>query len=74
MYKEPDEVSAAVMHALFDPSPRPNYPVVPNQREAEWTIRKIMEEMAELNADHEYSYTDEELIRMLKEATATQRR
>ena len=72
MYKEPDEVSAAVMHASFDPSP--NYPVVPNQREAVWTIRKIMEEMAGLNADHEYSYTDEELIRMLKEATAAQRR
>ena len=29
--------------------------------------------MAELNADHEYSYTDEELIQMLKEATAAQR-
>ena len=73
MYKEPDDVAAAVMHALFDESPKPNYLVVPNQREAEWTIRKIIEEMAELNADHEYSYSDEELIRMLKEATAAQR-
>jgi NAD(P)-dependent dehydrogenase (short-subunit alcohol dehydrogenase family) len=74
MYKEPDEVSAAVMRALFDESPKPNYLVVPNEEEADWTIRKIIEEMAELNADHEYSFSDEELIEMLKEATAAQRK
>lgn len=73
MYKEPDDVAAAVMHALFDDAPKPNYLVVPNEREAGWTIRKIIEEMAELNADHEYSYSDEELIQMVKEATAKQR-
>ena len=73
MYKEPDEVTAAVMHALFDDAPKPNYMVVPNVEEAEWTIRKIIEEMAELNADHEYSFSDEELIQMVTEATAAQR-
>jgi NAD(P)-dependent dehydrogenase (short-subunit alcohol dehydrogenase family) len=73
MYKEPDEVSAAIMHALFDPDPKPNYLVVPNQREADWTIRRIIEEMAELNADQPYSYTDDELIKMVREATAAQR-
>jgi NAD(P)-dependent dehydrogenase (short-subunit alcohol dehydrogenase family) len=73
MYKEPDDVTAAVMHALFDESPKPNYLVVPNEKEAGWTIRKIIEEMAELNADHEYTYSDEELIEMLKETTAAQR-
>ena len=74
MYKEPDEVTAAVMHALFDESPKANYLVVPNEEEAGWTIRKIIEEMAELNADHTYTYSDEELIQMLKEATAAQRK
>jgi NAD(P)-dependent dehydrogenase (short-subunit alcohol dehydrogenase family) len=73
MYKEPDEVAAAVMHALFADAPKPNYLVVPNENEAGWTIRKIIEEMAELNADHEYTYSDEELIQMVKEATALQR-
>ncbi len=73
MYKEPDEVSAAVMHALFDESPKPNYLVVPNQEEAGWTIGRIIEEMAELNADQQYSYSDEELMQMVKEATAKQR-
>jgi len=73
MYKEPDEVSAAIMQALFDESPKPNYLVVPDEEEAGWTIRKIIEEMAELNADQEYSYSDAELIEMLKEATAAER-
>tara|TARA_R110000782_G_scaffold17816_12_gene49562 strand:+ start:3216 stop:4184 length:969 start_codon:yes stop_codon:yes gene_type:complete len=73
MYKDPDDVTAAVMHALFDPAPKANYLVVPNQQEAEWTIRKMIEETAELNADHEFSYSDDELVQMLKEATAAQR-
>ncbi len=74
MYEDPDAVTVAVMHALFDDSPKPNYLVVPNETEARWTISKIIEEMAELNADHKYSYSDEELIQMLKEATAAQRK
>jgi NAD(P)-dependent dehydrogenase (short-subunit alcohol dehydrogenase family) len=74
LIKEPDDVTDAVVHALFDESPKPNYLVVPNETEARWTISKIVEEMAELNADQKYSYTDEELIEMRKEATAAQRK
>ena len=73
MYKEPDEVTAAVMDALFADAPKPNYLVVPNEQEAGWTIGRMIEETAELNADQEYSYSDEELIEMLKAATAVQR-
>lgn len=73
MYKEPDEVTAAVIHALFDDAPKPNYMVVPNRKEASWTIGTIIQEMAELNADQEYTYSDEELIQMVKDATAMQR-
>lgn len=73
MYKEPDEVSAAVLHALFAESPKPNYMVVPNEREAGWTVGRLIEETAEFNADQEYTYSDEELVQMLKEATAAQR-
>lgn len=36
-------------------------------------IGRIFEEMAELNADQEYTYSDEELIEMLNAATAAQR-
>ena len=60
--------------ALFDASPKPNYLVVPSEEEAGWTIRRIIEEMAELNADQEFTYSDEELIEMLKEATAAERK
>jgi hypothetical protein len=30
--------------------------------------------MAELNADHRYSYSDEQLIQMVRDATAAQRK
>ena len=39
-YKDPDEVAAAVEHALFDPQPKRRYMVVPDQHEGEITIRK----------------------------------
>ena len=47
--------------------------VAPNQGEAERTIGRMIEEMAEFNADQEFAYTDEQLIEMLKAATAAQR-
>lgn len=34
----------------------------------------LAEELAELNADHPYSYSDEELIQILTAATAAQRK
>jgi hypothetical protein len=37
------------------------------------TIRRILEKVAKRNADQEYSYSDAELIQMMKEATAAQR-
>lgn len=52
----------------------PLIPVISTSIATRWTISKLIEEMAELNADHEYSYSDEELIQMLKEATAAQRK
>ena len=47
--KEPDEVSAAFLHALFDPDPKRRYMVVPNENQAEITIEKAIEEMVQLN-------------------------
>ena len=69
-FKEPDEVSAAFMQALFDENPKRRYMVVPNQREAEITIKKAIEELVQLNEGHEYSYDREALIAMLDEALA----
>ena len=69
-HKEPDEVAEAVYHALFDPTPKMRYMVVPNQNEAEWTIRKAIQELVELNQDHAFSYDRDALIQMLDEALA----
>jgi NAD(P)-dependent dehydrogenase (short-subunit alcohol dehydrogenase family) len=67
-YKKPDEVAIAVEHALFDATPKRRYMVVPEQREAEITIRKQIEQLVQLNEGHAYSYDREALVRMLDEA------
>jgi NAD(P)-dependent dehydrogenase (short-subunit alcohol dehydrogenase family) len=66
--KKPDEVSAALLEFLTDDKPKRRYMVVPNQRQAEVTIRKAIEELVQLNERHEYSYDREALIAMLDEA------
>ena len=65
---EPHQVADAVANALFSDSPKEHYLVVPEQRQAEWTIRKALEEVASLNEDHEFSYSRDELVKMLDEA------
>ncbi len=64
-YKEPDEVAAATLHALFDPTPKRRYMVVPNQQEAGWTVGKAMQELVQLNEGQAYSYSREQLVEML---------
>jgi NAD(P)-dependent dehydrogenase (short-subunit alcohol dehydrogenase family) len=72
-YKEPDEVAAAVAQALFEPTPKRRYMVVPNQQEAEYTIRKQIEQLAQLNEGQPYAYDRDELVKMLDAALATSR-
>jgi NAD(P)-dependent dehydrogenase (short-subunit alcohol dehydrogenase family) len=69
-YKDPDEVAAAVEHALFDPQPKRRYMVVPEQREAEVTIWKQIAQLVQLNEGQPYTYSRDELVRMLDEALA----
>jgi NAD(P)-dependent dehydrogenase (short-subunit alcohol dehydrogenase family) len=69
-YKEPDEVATAVEQALFEPSPKRRYMVVPNQEEAEITVRKQIEQLVQLNERQPYSYDRAALIKMLDEALA----
>ena len=67
-YKEPAEVTASFMHFLFDDNPRRRYMTVPNEREAEITIRKIIQETAQLNEMQAYKHSRDELVAMLDEA------
>jgi NAD(P)-dependent dehydrogenase (short-subunit alcohol dehydrogenase family) len=69
-YKEPDEVSDAFMHALFDDSPLRRYVVVPNEEEQGWTIRTKVNELVQLNTWGPYSYSRDELVAMIDEAMA----
>ena len=72
-YKEPDEVAAAVEQALFEPEPKRRYMVVPNQEEAEVTIRKQIEQFVQLNEGQPYAYDRTTLVKMLDEALAKAR-
>ena len=67
-YKEPDEVSEAFMHALFDDDPLRRYVVVPNAEEQEFTIRTKVNELVQLNEWGPYSYSRDQLIELLDEA------
>jgi NAD(P)-dependent dehydrogenase (short-subunit alcohol dehydrogenase family) len=72
-YKAPDEVAEAVTLALFEADPKRRYMVVPNQYEAEITIKKAIQELVQLNEGHAYTYDRENLMQMLDEALATAR-
>jgi len=70
-YKEPDEVTEAFMHALFDDNPLRRYMVVPNEKEQDMTIRTKVNELVQLNRWGPYSYSRDELIKMLDEALSS---
>jgi NAD(P)-dependent dehydrogenase (short-subunit alcohol dehydrogenase family) len=72
-YKKPDDVAAAVELALFEATPKRRYMVVPEQREAEVTVRKQIEQLVQLNEGQPYTYDRDALVRMLDEALATAR-
>ncbi len=69
-YKEPDEVSEAFMHALFDDNPLRRYVVVPNAEEQAMTIGTKVNELVQLNQWGPYSYSRDQLVEMLDEALA----
>ena len=67
-YKEPDEVSTAFMHAMFDDNPLRRYMVVPNAEEQEFTIRTKVDQLVQLNQWGPYSYSRDQLVELLDEA------
>jgi NAD(P)-dependent dehydrogenase (short-subunit alcohol dehydrogenase family) len=67
-YKQPDEVAEAFLRALTDERPRRRTMVVPNQLEADMTLRAAMARVVELNEGQPYAHDREGLIRLLDEA------
>jgi NAD(P)-dependent dehydrogenase (short-subunit alcohol dehydrogenase family) len=72
-YKEPDEVAAAVEKALFEPSPKRRYMVVPYPWQAESTIRAQMRQLVQLNEGQPYTFDRDALVKMLDESLARAR-
>lgn len=66
--KEPDEVTDAFMHALFDDEPLRRYMVVPNEEQQELTIKTKVTELVQLNEWGPYSYSRDQLVDMIDEA------
>jgi len=66
----PEPVAEAIEHALFNDKPKEHYLVVADPFEAMITIGKAFEELVNLNHDHLYEYSREELIKMLDSETA----
>ena len=69
-YKEPDEVTEAFMHALFNDEPLLRYMVVPRVEEQEWTIGTKLNELVQLIQGGPYIDSRDELVEMLDAARA----
>jgi NAD(P)-dependent dehydrogenase (short-subunit alcohol dehydrogenase family) len=74
MYKDPDDVAAAVEAALFAPLPRRRYMVVPNQEQAAWTINALLNQLVQLNEGQPYAYSRSKLIALLDDALSRERK
>jgi len=59
-----------VERALSEPTVQRRYMVVPNQDEAELTIKKQIEQLVQLNERQPYSYDRAALLKMLDDALA----
>lgn len=70
--QEPDDVARAFHRALCDEKPARRYLVVPNEREADITIRAAIRRVVSLNAEQPYAYDRDKLIAMLDEALKAQ--
>ena len=71
--KPPDEVATAVFQAMSDARPKRRYMIVPEQAQAEETIRGAVDVLMQLNADQAYTYDRAALNRMMDDAAARTR-
>ena len=67
---EPDDVSAALLHAVSADVALRRYMVTPNAEQAEGTVRSLVRELVELNEWEQNGFSRDELVKMLDEAMA----
>jgi NAD(P)-dependent dehydrogenase (short-subunit alcohol dehydrogenase family) len=66
----PDDVADAVLDALTSANPKMRYMVVPAAGQAALTIRKVLDELVQLNEAQKFSYDRDALVKMLDDALA----
>jgi len=70
----PDDVADAVLDALSSENPKMRYLVVPVANQGAIAIRKLMDEIVQLNSDHKFSYSRDTLVKMLDDALSRAKR
>lgn len=73
-YPPPDKVAHAVSEALFGKDPKRRYLAVPEQEQAESTVKAAMRRAVQLNNGSEYSLDREAMVKMLNETIHNQQR
>jgi NAD(P)-dependent dehydrogenase (short-subunit alcohol dehydrogenase family) len=67
--KEPHEVAEVVVRFLTEDKPKLRYMVVPNQAQAEATIRASLKRTVQLNLGQPYEFSRDEIINFIDELT-----
>lgn len=66
-FKSPEEVALAAFDAMTAKAPKKRYLVAPIKREADMTIRGALNRVVQMNQNHEFSLTADEIKTMLDE-------
>ncbi|HYV96243.1 MAG TPA: SDR family oxidoreductase [Gemmatimonadaceae bacterium] len=73
-YPPPDDVADAVFDAFSSATPRARYLVVPVAGQATIALRKLMDEIVQMNDSQKFTLDRDALVRMLDAAIASARR
>lgn len=65
-HQSPDAVADAALHALSAEQPNLRYLVTPNQAETDMAMRAVLRRAKQLNQEHPYALSDEQLQAMLE--------
>lgn len=68
---DPADVARAALHAMSSDTPKHRYMVVPEQRQADITVRQAMTEMVQINRQQAHSIDRDSLVKMLDELMAS---
>jgi len=65
-HASPKPVAEAALHFMSSDQPKFRYLVTPNKNEADYAIKKTLQRVVELNQEHPYSQSYDELSSVLK--------